>query len=157
MVASDADRAERLVLLVVVDAHAEPVAVTHDRADEMRQVADREREPLEARGLELPDDHVEDRPVVERQQRLRNDGGVGLESRPLATGEDDCASRHGGHGMPGAGPMLEDVRTGQILLKVLYWLAVLAISVALVIGLLFFFESRDNSSVEDSSVPALNA
>jgi hypothetical protein len=53
--------------------------------------------------------------------------------------------------------MLEDVRAGQILLKVLYWLAVLAISVALVIGLLFFFESRDQSSVEDSSVPALTA
>lgn len=59
--------------------------------------------------------------------------------------------------MPGAGPMLGGVSTGQILLKVLYWLAVLAISAALVIGLLFFFESRDNSSVEDSSVPALTA
>jgi hypothetical protein len=49
------------------------------------------------------------------------------------------------------------VRAGRIMLRVLYWLAVLAISVALVIGLLFFFESRDRSSVEGSSVPALSA
>jgi cytochrome b subunit of formate dehydrogenase len=37
-----------------------------------------------------------------------------------------------------------------MLLKVLYWLAVLAISLALVVGLILFFESRDQSSVERS-------
>jgi hypothetical protein len=42
-----------------------------------------------------------------------------------------------------------------ILLKLLYWLAVLAISFALVVGLILFFESRDRSSVEGSAVPAL--
>ena len=41
-----------------------------------------------------------------------------------------------------------------ILLKVLYWLAVLAISVALVIGLILFFESRDQSQVENGSLGA---
>ena len=39
-----------------------------------------------------------------------------------------------------------------ILLKILYWLAVLAISVALVIGLILFFESRDQSQVENGSL-----
>jgi cytochrome b subunit of formate dehydrogenase len=33
--------------------------------------------------------------------------------------------------------------------KVLYWLVVLAISLALVVGLILFFESRDQSQVEE--------
>jgi hypothetical protein len=42
--------------------------------------------------------------------------------------------------------------------RVLYWLAVVAISLALVIGLILFFESRDQSSVEGSSlVPAVSS
>jgi cytochrome b subunit of formate dehydrogenase len=41
-----------------------------------------------------------------------------------------------------------------MLLKLLYWLAVLAISLVLVIGLILFFESRDQSSVESSGVPS---
>jgi hypothetical protein len=40
-----------------------------------------------------------------------------------------------------------------MVLKLLYWLAVLAISLALVIGLILFFESRDQSSVQDSALP----
>jgi hypothetical protein len=40
------------------------------------------------------------------------------------------------------------------LLKVLYWLAVVAISIVLVIGLILWFESRDASEVEDSARPA---
>jgi hypothetical protein len=35
-----------------------------------------------------------------------------------------------------------------MILKVLYWVAVLAVSLALVIGLILFFESRDQSSIE---------
>jgi cytochrome b subunit of formate dehydrogenase len=35
-----------------------------------------------------------------------------------------------------------------VLLKVVYWAAVIAISLALVVGLILFFESRDQSSVE---------
>ncbi|MFL5904627.1 MAG: hypothetical protein ACJ76Q_12570 [Solirubrobacteraceae bacterium] len=43
-----------------------------------------------------------------------------------------------------------------MLLKVLYWVAVVAISLALVVALILFFESRDQSSVEsDSALPAL--
>jgi cytochrome b subunit of formate dehydrogenase len=44
-----------------------------------------------------------------------------------------------------------------MLLKVLYWLAVVAISLALVVGLILFFESRDQSSVESGAwVPAVS-
>jgi hypothetical protein len=42
----------------------------------------------------------------------------------------------------------------RILLKVVYWLAVLAISVALVIGLILWFESRDESEIEGSGAVA---
>ncbi|MBA2794474.1 MAG: hypothetical protein H0U32_10870 [Thermoleophilaceae bacterium] len=37
-------------------------------------------------------------------------------------------------------------------LNVLYWLAVLAISLAFVVGLILFFESRDESSLEGAGV-----
>jgi hypothetical protein len=37
-------------------------------------------------------------------------------------------------------------------LKILYWLAVIAISLALVVGLILFFESRDQSSVEGAAL-----
>ena len=38
--------------------------------------------------------------------------------------------------------------------KFVYWLAVLAISLALVIALILFFESRDDSSLEGAAMPA---
>ena len=37
--------------------------------------------------------------------------------------------------------------------SVLYWVAVVAISLALVVALILFFESRDQSSVESGSAP----
>jgi cytochrome b subunit of formate dehydrogenase len=41
-----------------------------------------------------------------------------------------------------------------VVLKVLYWIAVLAISVALVVGLILLLESRDQSSLDsDATVP----
>jgi hypothetical protein len=42
----------------------------------------------------------------------------------------------------------------RVLLKLLYWLAVLAVSIALVLLLISFFESRDQSSVEGSQAPS---
>jgi cytochrome b subunit of formate dehydrogenase len=45
----------------------------------------------------------------------------------------------------------------RILLKVLYWLAVLAISVALVIGLILWFESQDASEIEGSGLPEIRS
>jgi hypothetical protein len=45
-----------------------------------------------------------------------------------------------------------------MLLKILYWLAVIAISVALVVALILFLESRDPSSVESGVwVPPLSS
>jgi hypothetical protein len=44
-----------------------------------------------------------------------------------------------------------------MLLKLLYWLAVLAVSLALVIGLILFFESRDQSSIEGAAQPGLTS
>jgi hypothetical protein len=39
-----------------------------------------------------------------------------------------------------------------MLLKILYWLAVVVISLALVVGLILFLESRDQSSVESGAL-----
>jgi hypothetical protein len=44
-----------------------------------------------------------------------------------------------------------------MLLKILYWLAVVAVSLALVIGLILFFESRDQSSIEGAARPGLTS
>jgi hypothetical protein len=44
-----------------------------------------------------------------------------------------------------------------MLLKILYWLAVLAVSLALVIGLILFFESRDQSSIEGAAQPEVTS
>jgi hypothetical protein len=46
-------------------------------------------------------------------------------------------------------------RTVRVLSKILYWAAVLAISVALLIALVLFFESRDSSQVHSVIVPTL--
>jgi hypothetical protein len=36
-----------------------------------------------------------------------------------------------------------------VLKKVIYWVAVVAVSLALVVSLILFFESRDDSSLDD--------
>jgi hypothetical protein len=43
----------------------------------------------------------------------------------------------------------------RLLGKILYWLAVLAVSIALLIALVLFLEARDESQVENGAVPAL--
>ena len=40
-----------------------------------------------------------------------------------------------------------------MLLRLLYWLAVVAISVALVVALILWFESQDASDIENSQRP----
>jgi hypothetical protein len=44
-----------------------------------------------------------------------------------------------------------------MLLKILYWLAVVAISLGLVIALVLFLESRDQSSVESGVLMLIRA
>ena len=41
----------------------------------------------------------------------------------------------------------------RVLGKILYWLAVLAVSIALLIVLVLFFESRDESRVGNGAAP----
>ena len=53
-------------------------------------------------------------------------------------------------------------RFRTVVMKSLYWLAVLVISLALLVLLVLFFESRDNSNLDDrdasgAEVPALAA
>jgi hypothetical protein len=43
----------------------------------------------------------------------------------------------------------------RVLLRILYWLAVLVLSVALLVGLVLFFESRDPTSVRGSAAATL--
>lgn len=55
----------------------------------------------------------------------------------------------GGTGQSGLGRLYRRVFS-SMLLKILYWIAVLAVSLALVVGLILFLESRDQSSVEEA-------
>lgn len=48
-------------------------------------------------------------------------------------------------------------RWKRILLSVLYWVAVLVVSIAILVGLVLLIESRDQSSVEDEGRSALVA
>jgi hypothetical protein len=47
------------------------------------------------------------------------------------------------------------VSKGRILRAILYWAAVLAVSIVLLVALVLFFESRDSSNVDSNgAVPA---
>jgi hypothetical protein len=45
----------------------------------------------------------------------------------------------------------------KLLLRVLYWLAVLVVSIAILVGLILLLESRDDSSIDSAAIatPAL--
>ena len=43
---------------------------------------------------------------------------------------------------------------GAVLGKIVYWIAVLAVSILLVLGLILWFESRDGSRLEGAGAPA---
>ena len=153
-----ADGAERLVLLVVVDRHAVVRAVLHHRADQVREVADGKRQVGEAVAAQLLDDDLEDGALADREQRLGEHGRVGAQAGPLAAGQDDRSLPHLSMPLFGGSGLLVECRVEacqaarpsvRILGRIIYWLAVLAISVALLIALVMFFESRDDSSLEE--------
>ncbi len=48
-------------------------------------------------------------------------------------------------------------RVRAILGKIVYWLAVLALSLALLVGLVLFFESRDQSTLDMGAGAAMRA
>ena len=45
----------------------------------------------------------------------------------------------------------------RLLGKVLYWVAIVAVSLALVVALILFLESRDRSSLERGALPGAGA
>ena len=81
--------AERFVLVHVLDRDVPVLTVVEDRLDEMREVADAERDVLDPTGLELVDHELEDRPLADRHQRLRKHRGVRREARAAAAREHD--------------------------------------------------------------------
>jgi hypothetical protein len=100
-------------------------------------------------------DHIQDGLIADREEGFGEDGGVRPEAGALAARQDDgstchsCVCRQSSQKVESAAyacsPML-------ILWKVLYWLAVVAISVVLLVVLMMWFENRDASKVQGSAV-----
>jgi hypothetical protein len=117
------------------------------------QVSDCERNLAESAISELVNHDVEDGAVAHREERLREDRGVWTEAGSLAAREDDgssshcCVCRHWSQKVESA---TYACRLMRIVGKVLYWLAVLAISLVLLVVLMMWFESQDSSEVEGS-------
>ena len=76
------------VLEVIVEADAVGRAVAQHRGDQVREVADGEREAREPALAQLVDDDLDDRAVSHRQKRLRQDRREWPEPRALAAGQD---------------------------------------------------------------------
>ena len=90
--AQRADGAERLGLERVVDARA-PGAVAEEGADEVGLVVHRQGDAAKP-AVQLAHQHLKNRVLADRHQRLRQDDRVGPQARALAAGEDDGALRH---------------------------------------------------------------
>ena len=76
---------------------------------------------------------------------------------PRATNAATASSTPGSQGLPWSSSFTVNARRGSgrdrvvwVVGKVLYWLAVVAISLFLVVLLILFFESRDDSSLDES-------
>lgn len=76
--------------------------------------------------------------------------GVAIRGRNSLTGARACTRRKSR--VAGGGSKLD----GPVLLKALYWAAVVAISLALLVGLILFFESRDESTLDESNASTRN-
>jgi hypothetical protein len=102
------------------------------------------------------DDHVEDGALAHREEGLGEDGCVGTEAGTLTAREDDgssshcCFCRQSSQKIESAAYACRPMR---IVGKVIYWLAVVAISVVLLVVLMRWFEDQDASEVEGSAVP----
>jgi hypothetical protein len=119
------------------------------------EVPDGQRDVPEAAVAQLVHDHVKDGALAHGEERLGQNRRVGPQSGSLAAGEDHgssshcCFCRQGSQKVESAAYACSPM---QIVWKVMYWLAVLAISVVLLVVLMRWFESRDASKVEGSSV-----
>ena len=81
-------------LVGVVDVDPELGAVAHHGADQVGEVADRERQVGEAELTQLVDDDGEDRAVADREQRLGQHRRVGAQAGALSSGKDDGPFAH---------------------------------------------------------------
>jgi len=133
-------------------------AVAHDSPDEVGQIPDGQRDVAEAAVAQLVHDHVKDGALAHRQEGLGEDGCVGTEAGTLTARKDDGSSSHSTFCRQ-SGQKVESAayacRPMGIAGKVIYWLAVLAISVVLLVVLMRWFESQDASEVEGSAIPQL--
>jgi hypothetical protein len=101
------------------------------------------------------DDHVKDRLLADREEGLGEDGCVRPEAGALAARQDDGSTCHCWFCRQ-SGQKVEFAAYActrmEILWKVLYWLAVVAISLVLLVVLMMWFESRDASKVDNSAL-----
>jgi hypothetical protein len=119
------------------------------------EVSDSERNLAESAVTELVHDDVEDGAVAYGQERLGEDSCVWAQPRSLAAGEDDGSSSHCcvcRHWHEKVESPAYACRLMRVVGKVLYWLAVLAISLVLLVVLMMWFESQDSSEVEGSGL-----
>jgi hypothetical protein len=121
----------------------------------VREVSDRERNLAESAIAKLVHYDVEDGAIAHREERLRENRGVWTEAGSLAAREDDGSSSHCcvcRHWREKVESPAYACRPMRIVGKVLYWLAVLAISLVLLVVLMMWFESQDSSEVEGSGL-----
>ena len=70
------------------------VARAEEGLDQLREMAGDDRQPLEALVVQLPDDHVQDRPVADGHERLRKHRRVGPKAHSETPGENDGTAGH---------------------------------------------------------------
>src|SRR5207244_1747617 len=78
----------------IFDRDAMFLAVTEVLPEPIRQVADGEHDVVNTEASEVPNDLVEERLPGDGQQRLWHVTRKIAESRPAATGENDCLLQH---------------------------------------------------------------
>ena len=82
-----AGRVERRRLAKVIDAEAVALAVAQEGADQLGQVPGNDRQVGDAEQLQLADEDLDHRRVVERHERLRKRRGERLQPRPFSPGQ----------------------------------------------------------------------
>ena len=84
--------AERLGLPVEVQLHLGwQIGVRQVDGDQLPEVAHAQVDLVDAAARQRADDVLEHRPVADRHERLRDDGGVGAQPHPQPARQDDCS------------------------------------------------------------------
>jgi hypothetical protein len=82
-------RAERLVLVHVLDRDVTVLAIVEDRLDQVGQVAHAKGDVRDSARFELIYHQLQDRPLADRHQRLRQHRGVRSKTSATPAGEHD--------------------------------------------------------------------